>query len=395
MSRTDYISSDLKHSLGMSLPCHIREIIIKDGAIKELTGIIEKNNYKSIFIAADENTWKAAGKQTLKAIEQAARDTDMRKEIQVTKYIFKSAVLAPDETAVAALLIHSPSDSDLIVGIGAGTINDLCKLISRKLKTDYAVIATAPSNKGYSTDISYIVTDNKKRAIQTKQPDYIIGDLKVLCKAPSYLTAAGIGELLGNYISLADLQLGRLMEETDYDEHIGCDEQEDIIRNSAETALRLEKAQEADGDGFLADSKTIKIIMEELIKSGVALNSIKRQTDFFDSIHYLTCILEKQLLTGELNIQHEKISYGNIEGIMVLRLIKMLEKLENRDMTEVILDSLPLSEDVAEVLKAVGAPYKVKHIGLSNKLLKKIIEKCFKEEGNEKKEGSIIKLIMY
>ena len=88
MSRTDYISSDLKHSLGMSLPCHIREIIIKDGAIKELTGIIEKNNYKSIFIAADENTWKAAGKQTLKAIEQAARDTDMRKEIQVTKYIF-------------------------------------------------------------------------------------------------------------------------------------------------------------------------------------------------------------------------------------------------------------------------------------------------------------------
>lgn len=399
MNYTDYINKSIKCDCGRLHSCKIKEAIIKDNAIKELAGIIEKNNYKSIYIAADENTWKAAGKWTLKAIEQAARGTDKRREIKITKYIFKDINLLSDEISIAMLLIHAPSECDLIIGIGSGTINDMCKLISKKMKKDYAIVATAPSMSGFSTNVSQLVINHLKTTIITKQPDYIICDLRILCKSPKHMIAAGAADILEKHVRLADWKLSELINEEYY-----CSDVEKIIEKSTESAEEAIKPHISDETkDFLQNKKLIKTIMESLIMSGIALTFMDDFNSLSESGHDLLYYYEMRLLQEE----NTAIPYGFCIAVSTVKKIKLYEKLKKiqpdfkevnckkKSDTEVekrlirleenwgeagsIMNTLPSSDYITGFLKATGLPYKAKHLGIS--------KEAFKESINNSKES--------
>lgn len=390
MNYTDYINKDIQCDCGRLHSSNIREIIIKDNAIKELTAIIERNNYKSIYIVADENTWKAAGKLTLKSIEQAARGTDKRREIKITKHIFKDNRLAPDEAAIATLLVHAPSEGDFVIGIGAGTINDLCKLISKRLKTDYAIVATAPSMDGFSSGISMLALNAVKTPVITKQPDYILCDLRILCKAPKHMTASGAAVLLGNYVTLTDLGIAELINNETY-----CREGENLIRKSTEAAEELIRKHIGDETrDFLQDKRNIKIIMESLIMSGMAKGFIGEFILMPQNVQCLSTYLEMLFMQEEKQI----LPYGAGIAVSTVKLIKLYGKIkkekpdfemtkeninfkekyaileENREEAVSIISALPKADYIKDLLKALDMPYKLKHIGISKKNLKDSIK---------------------
>lgn len=425
MNYTDYINKDIRCDCGRLHSCRIREIIIKDNAIKELTGIIEKNNYESIYIAADENTWKAAGKWTLKAIEQAARGTDKRREIKITKYIFKNNNLLADEASIATLLIHAPSESDLVIGIGTGTINDICKLISKKLKNDYAIVATAPSMDGFASNISMLTLNCIKTAIPTKQPDYIICDLRILCKSPRHMIASGMADIFSKSVSLTDWKLAELVNDEYY-----CSNVEKIIIKTiqaAETVITPHIGNET--NDFLQNKKTIKAIMEALIMSGISKAFISDFKPLSLSEHNLLAYLQMKLLQDK----NVTIPYGTGIAVSTVKKIKLYEKLkkrqpdfetakesthfdmeewrneiisvygkaadniieleknckknsdmnvqkrlkklqENRDEVFSIITTLPPSDYIIDLFKTMDIPYKAKHIGISKETLKDSIK---------------------
>lgn len=421
MNYRDYINKDIKCSCGRIHSCHIKDIIIKENAIKELTAIIEKNNYKSIYIVADNNTWKAAGKETLKAIEQAARDTDKRREIKITKYIFKENDLLADEVSIAALFINAPKDSDLVIGVGSGTINDMCKLVSEKMKNDYAIVATAPSMDGFASNVSPLILNHLKTTITTKIPDYIIGDLKILCKAPKHMIVAGAGDILGKYVCLTDWKMAHLINDEYY-----CEDIEKLVGKAIESVVDAIKPHIGDEtNDFLQDKKTIKSIMEGLVLSGIAMSYAGNSRPASGSEHHLSHYWEMMFLfEGKKPVLHgTKVAIGTVKTIKlyeklrnkrpdfkmagegkhfdkekwekeikrvyrqaadavieleeecgknsekeVERRLKMLE--ENWDEALDIMDTLPSSEFITDLLKAMDAPYKPKHVGVSKEILK-------------------------
>ena len=94
------------------------------------------------LVVADENTFSAAGEKTLKALT----DKD------VVKVIFSgNEILVPNEEAIETVRSHLEG-RELIVGIGSGVVQDLCKFVSFYNKIPYMIVATAPSMDGYASN---------------------------------------------------------------------------------------------------------------------------------------------------------------------------------------------------------------------------------------------------
>ena len=66
---------------------------------------------------------------------------------------------------------------DLLVGVGSGVIQDLCKYLSFFNKIPYIVYATAPSMDGYASATSSMSMDGLKVSLNSRCADVIIGDI--------------------------------------------------------------------------------------------------------------------------------------------------------------------------------------------------------------------------
>ena len=132
-------SLDLNYYLGKEIHCScghthysaVKRIDIDKGAVKRLPEHIRNFGYQKIFMVADKNTWKAAG--------QAAADALAAAGIAYDKVILDYDEVIPDEHVIGEILAAVCPGSDLILAVGSGTINDLCKLISFRMGLDYII----------------------------------------------------------------------------------------------------------------------------------------------------------------------------------------------------------------------------------------------------------------
>lgn len=84
----------------------------------------------------------------------------------------------------AANLAHKARHADLLVAVGSGTLNDLCKYVTHKTGRSCAVFATAPSMDGYVTSTVSIARDGFKYSLPAHSPRGVFFDLSVAAAAP-------------------------------------------------------------------------------------------------------------------------------------------------------------------------------------------------------------------
>ena len=146
--------------------CDIDYVYIEKGAIAHLTDICK--DYENVLLVADQNTFGAAGEKTVSAL--AAK--------QIKKIIFTGEiVLVPDETAIDTVTANLDG-IDVIVGIGSGVIQDLCKYVSHFNNIPYMVVATAPSMDGYASDGAAMITGGMKVTYKAGYPARLLPILK-------------------------------------------------------------------------------------------------------------------------------------------------------------------------------------------------------------------------
>ena len=130
--------------------CDIRYVYIEENATQRLEEICCE--HRSILIVADENTFGAAGETALSALAGN----------RIKKAIFSGTeILVPNEAAIRRVQ-GALSDIDMIVGIGSGVIQDLCKYISFESGIPYIIVATAPSMDGYASNGAAMITGGMK-----------------------------------------------------------------------------------------------------------------------------------------------------------------------------------------------------------------------------------------
>lgn len=108
--------------------------------------------------------------------------------------------------------------AQVVLGVGAGVINDLGKLAARQAQRGYLAVATAASMNGYGSPIAAILEHGVKRTLPAAVTEAILADLDVLAAAPVDLTRSGFADLLSKSSATADWKLAALVRGESYDD---------------------------------------------------------------------------------------------------------------------------------------------------------------------------------
>lgn len=345
----DYLNKSIKCSCGRIHTTDLKEIDISAGALHNIPRLIGKYGYHNICLIADTNTFKAAGERVYFLLEEA--------DINTTRIIYEDKELIPDEIALGKVMMVIDRETDLIISVGSGTLNDIGKFISYKLAIDYFIVATAPSMDGFASNVSAMITNRLKTTYETHVPKAIIADINILREAPMNMISAGIGDILGKYVCLLDWKMAHLIQNEYHCDYI------DSMMRSAISAV-MAGAEEA-GD---RDSSAIQSIMEGLVLSGIAMSYAGNSRPASGSEHHLSHYWEMMFLfQNRTPVLHgTKVGIGTIAAIQLYQMlsyakidfdeaVRKAEQFNQDDWEEQIrLVYGPVAEDVIRLEKNTG-----------------------------------------
>ncbi|MCH2037249.1 MAG: iron-containing alcohol dehydrogenase [Rickettsiales bacterium] len=228
----------------------IDQILIGQHIIQQADILIQNLNIGSkALIVSDENTSKVLAKQLYHILKSM---------FQIREYVYTGHVEA-DMTAVNALT-KEIKDTDFIIAVGSGTINDICKLASYQAGITYIVWGTAPSMNGYCSANASITVNGYKSSLQAHLPKAVYMDSHILINAPIRLIRSGVGDILCRITCQADWMLSHLIFKTKYlNEPFDLLEQDEtyLINNSDALSTK--------------DPKYIECLVRMLLLSGLGM----------------------------------------------------------------------------------------------------------------------------
>ena len=301
---TDFLGHEFACECGRTHSVNLETVIIETGAIRRIPQILREAGFRNVFILADEHTYQAAGLAVAESLQGQFR-------FESLVYQRKNE-LVPDETALGEFFLRFPPDTDVIITVGTGVLNDLAKFASHKTKVPYLVVATAPSMDGFASDGAALIVDNVKVSYPSTNVKAIIGDVEVLKRAPMKMVAAGLGDMLGKFSALRDWKLGALIEDEYY-----CDVVTALVEKSVQRCI--------DGmDGLCRrEDAAVQNLMEGLVLTGIAMSFAGSSRPASGSEHHLSHFWEMMfLLDGKAAVLH-----GTKVGIASVIMGKLGEKL--------------------------------------------------------------------
>ncbi len=267
---SDYCNRKIECSCGMTHYCPIETVLVAKGALASIPALTGK--YSHILVVADGNTWDVCGGKVYELLGKAAEGALVYE---------RDGILVPDEEAVAELEAKITDETDFVVGVGSGVINDLCKYATFGRGLDYAIVATAPSMDGYASSGAAMIVSGMKVTFTTHTPRMIIADTDVLKNAPSEMITSGYGDIIGKFSSLNDWRLSALVNG-----EIMCERIYSLVMNVT-TEVRDRVAEIA-----ARDDSAIEYLMKALILSGISLSLMSTTRPGSGSEHHLAHFFE-------------------------------------------------------------------------------------------------------
>ena len=250
--------------------CNMQRVVIKRGALLELTSLCE--GYQHVTLVCDENTYRVCGQQ----VERLLSDKIDRKLV-----FAGDRLVVPNEDAISALEAHLHSETDLIIGVGSGVINDLAKHVSFSRGLPYYIVATAPSMDGYASKGAAMILGGMKVTTNCAVPRAIIADTAVLKDAPLEMLKAGYGDIIGKYSCLNDWRLSALVNGESLCQYIY-----DLTFDTVERIAKLGKEIVA------RDEEAISALMQGLVIVGIAMAYMGNSRPASGSEHHLSHYFE-------------------------------------------------------------------------------------------------------
>ena len=173
------------------------------------------------------------------------------------------------------------ADASLIIGIGSGVIQDLCKYVSKTSGVPYMVVATAPSMDGYASPGAAMILRGMKETVSAGLPRAIVADVDVLCQAPMDMIRAGFGDIIGKYSSLCDWKLAHAVNNEKLCPY--------VYRFTYEM---IERVKEKAAGLILRDGDSIAALFEALIVVGILMSFVGNSRPASGSEHHLSHFFE-------------------------------------------------------------------------------------------------------
>jgi len=141
---------------------------------------------KRLAVVSDANTHEAMGRRVAKHLKGLAA---------IEEVVLPGGIHCDEATI--AMVREKTRHADALVAVGSGSLSDTCKYATFQDGRKYAVFGTAASMNGYAaTTASVTLANGYKTSLPAHAPRGIFLDLKVSAAAPTWLSAAGLGDSL-------------------------------------------------------------------------------------------------------------------------------------------------------------------------------------------------------
>ncbi len=226
-------------------------LVVPD-AVPPLLDFIREQGLHRFFLVADPNTYQVLGQRVEAALRANGIDS---KTILIT-----GDEIITDEHYIVQALVETKGEDRAFIAVGSGTVTDITRFISHRSREIFISLPTAPSVDGFTSIVAPMVVGKYKMPVPAQPPVAVFADLPTLCAAPRRMIAAGLGDLLGKYTSLADWRLGALLYQEPYSAEI-----DQYIRESVDaTVAEIDSVGSASCDG-------ITRLMDGLVGSGFGM----------------------------------------------------------------------------------------------------------------------------
>jgi glycerol-1-phosphate dehydrogenase [NAD(P)+] len=258
----------------------LRHAVIDHAALEQVPAYLQARGLQNILLVGDVRTLAATGGR----LEDALVGAGLSATVCTIADNARGEVIA-DEDAVVQTLVALRPETQAVLAVGAGTLHDIVRFACHRAGRAFISVPTAPSVDGFASTGAPLILRGFKQTIPAASPEAIFADLDVLAAAPRPLLAAGFGDMLGKFTSLADWRLGRLLFDEDY-----CPAAADITRKGLELCLTNV------GEIAKATPRGVGLLMEGLLLSGVAMLMVGNSRPASGSEHHLSHFWEMRYL---------------------------------------------------------------------------------------------------
>jgi glycerol-1-phosphate dehydrogenase [NAD(P)+] len=310
-------------------------VTVDDKAIDHLVQFCREQGRTKLFMVADPNTYAAQGQAVEAALLTAGFD--------LKKILLTSKEVIADGEHVFAVMRALDQVERTFVAVGSGTITDITRFVSHRTRGQFISIPTAPSVDGFTSIGAPMIIEGVKKTVYCHAPIAIFADIRTLTSAPRAMIAAGFGDMLGKYTSIADWRMGRLLWDEPYDE--------DIARRTLR-AVQL-CADNAVGIGR-AEPDAIRILFDALVESGYCMLDFGQSRPASGAEHQYSHFWEMKLLReGRPAILHG--AKVGVATVLVAGLYDQVRALSRAQVAD-LLESAALPDRAVE-LAAINAIY--------------------------------------
>ncbi len=289
------------------------DIYIGSGILQQCADYIDKRNLgRNGLVVADNNTWKIAGHNVDKILREKGYNTTLC-------ILEREGVLEPDETALGEIMLAIEKDTDFIVAVGSGVINDLSRYAASCICKPLVSIGTAASMDGYTSVISSLLIKGLKVSKSDEYAKIIICDVDIMKKAPYDMMVSGFGDVLGKYIAKADWLLGKIIN----NETI-CPVCVDIITQAVEKCI-----DNIDGIRNTTD-EGIQSLIEALILTGLTILIVGQTRPVASNEHNMCHFWDMM----KLQKKEKSPSHGTSVGVATVYAAKMFDLFLNLDVSK-------------------------------------------------------------
>ncbi len=286
-------------------PIKMKYISIGSQLINNICKVIEEfSNVKNILIVTDATSISV--------------DSESLKEkvyfLLTKRYSVKWLVLHSSESGQdinaddenAKKISSAINDIDCVIGIGGGTITDLCKysVYNSDLCIPLVIIQTMLSVNAFSDDVSVMIKQGVKRTIHTMYPTALIVDMDIVSQAPVERNLSGYGDLLATWTAPADWFLAN-----------------EIGMNSYFHAAPIDIVQTQSYELFEAsdklanrDSSSLELLARVLTLSGLSMGIAGESSPASGTEHIITHLIDMSVKSKNIPVAYHgaQVAVGSI-----------------------------------------------------------------------------------
>ncbi|QOR82945.1 sn-glycerol-1-phosphate dehydrogenase [Geobacillus stearothermophilus] len=364
----------------------IEQMTVGCDAFEQLVAYLRHKRYEKVAVVADERTFAAAGESLCDELENKS----IRYTICLVQPDENGDVIA-DERSIVQVLLETPNDVDVFVAVGAGTIHDITRFSSHKMKVPFISVPTAPSVDGFTSMGAPLIIRGVKKTIQAQAPVAVFAHTGVLSQAPKEMIAAGFGDMVAKYTSLVDWQFAHWMADEPY-----CPFVHQLTEQSLKACV--------DHIDDIADGgeQGIRVLMNALLQSGIAMLLMGQSYSASGAEHHLSHYWEMEFLRRN----KRQVLHGAKVGVATPMIIEhyqrvfwpLWNKLEERPKSidetarkrlkanaasiQKLLESLPSPGRVRTMLEKVGGAALPEQLGIDLPLVERSLREAHRLRPN-------------